>query len=176
MSKHDGSPRSALFSLVPLLSATLLLVTACGLSSSNEDSAFDPELVQEKQRRIAAFDSVVRSVNTDSAYRLWHWTLTAPDAKVGQQKVECEYDRILFANGRAGSMAIARMEDTVFRHVDPELVHRMKVNLKGMSLPSDESVCGPPPSKRAPYWLREWTVYPLPQLPPSATDSAPRRY
>jgi hypothetical protein len=33
--------------------------------------SFDPTLVREQQRRIAAFDSVVRTVKTDSLYRLW---------------------------------------------------------------------------------------------------------
>lgn len=174
MWRPEGSARCGAYFLMQVVGTVLCFVTACGQSSSSDLRSFDPALVQEQQRRIAAFDSVVRSINTDSAYKLWRWTLTAPDAKVGQQKVQCEYDRIGFVYGNAGSIAITRMEDTLWRGVDPELVERMKVNLKGMSLPIDASVCGPHPPKQAPYWLREWTVYPLPQLPPSATDSAPR--
>jgi hypothetical protein len=54
----------------------------------------DPALVQEQRRRIAAFDSVVRLVNTDSAYKLWHATVTAPDIRVAELAVMCEYHRL----------------------------------------------------------------------------------
>jgi hypothetical protein len=62
---------------------------------------FDPALVQKQQRRIAALDSVVRSINTDWARKLWRWAQTLPDAKVGQQQVECEYGRLMQKYGAA---------------------------------------------------------------------------
>ena len=136
---------------------------------------FDPALVQEQQRRIAAYDSVVRTINTDSVYKLWRWSLTLPDPKVGQQQVQCEIDQMMFHYGGAASMAaLRRMEDTLWRGVDPQQIARLRRGLKGMSLPITRAICGPRTTEKAPYWLREWYIYPLPQLPPSPTDSAPR--
>jgi hypothetical protein len=158
-----------------LMSTLLVLGAACGRTPANDDaSRFDTSLVNEQKRRIASFDSVVRSVNTDSAYKLWHWTLTLPNPKIGQQQVECEYGRIEFQYGNAGSYAIRRMEDTVWRNVDGKALEHMRQGLRGESMPVNDALCGGLPEKQAPYWLRSWTVYPLPQLPPSATDSTPR--
>ena len=161
------SCRSVLFTLC-------ISQSACAQMPRNADtSSFDPALVSEQHRRIAMFDSVVRSIDTNSAYKLWHWTVMLSDAKVGQQ-VECEYDCLFFRYGTAAYYAIRRMEDTVWRDGDPAQRSRTRSGLRGESLPVNEKVCGRPPGQRAPYWLREWFIYPLPQLPPSPTDSAPR--
>ncbi len=127
----------------------------------------DPALVREQQRRIAAFDSVVRVVNTDSAYKLWHAMLTAPDIRVTQFAVMCEYQRLSQVYGHASYVALQRMRDTLWRHDDRALVRRMDKRMEGESPAIRGTNCGPPPSKMAPRWLVEWTVYELPKLPPS---------
>lgn len=55
--------------------------------------SFDPALVREQQRRITAYDSVVRAVNTDSAYRLWQATLTAPGQRPSREWDGIDPDR-----------------------------------------------------------------------------------
>ena len=163
-------------SRVQLVTSLLIAGTACGQATPRAEPRFDTALVNEQHRRIAAFDSVVRSINTDSVYKLWHWTLTLPDPKVGAQQVECELDRIGYRYGvPATAAALRRMQDTLWRDVDAGQVARLGRGLKGESLPFERAICGPRRTEEAPYWLREWSVYPLPQLPPSPTDSVPRR-
>ena len=163
-------------SRVRLLAALLLAGTACGQATPRAETRFDTALVNEQRRRIAAFDSVVRSINTDSVYKLWHWSLTLPDPKVGAQQVECEVDRIGYRYGvPATGAALRRMQDTLWRDVDPQQVARLGHGLKGESLPFERAICGPrTTAERAPYWLEKWSIYPLPQLPPSPRDSEPR--
>src|SRR6476661_9961800 len=158
-----------------LLLGLLVAVSACGQAPPRAEAPrFDSALVNEQKRRIAAFDSVVRTINTDPAYHLWQAALIAPNAKVGQQQAECEYGRLMYRYGIAADAAIRRMQDTLWRHADGALVTRFHQNVRGGALEADDKACGPPPPDRAPYWLREWFVYPLPTLPPSATDSTPR--
>lgn len=160
--------------ILQLLAAALLSLNACGQARPRSDvTTFDPALVQEQARRIAAFDSVVRTVNTDSAYKLWHWTLMLPDPKRGELEVECEYFRITRHYGAAGRVAINRMRDTLWRGTDPEQLRRLREGLRGGSLSLSTEACGPFTTSLAPYWLRNWYVYPLPQLPPSPGDSTP---
>jgi hypothetical protein len=128
-------------------------------------------LVKEQQRRIAAFDSVVRLVNTDSAYKLWHAMLTAPDIRKAQLAMMCENAHLSDRYGRAAYVALRRMADTLWRSDDRALVARMDARLEGGSPAIRAETCGPPPEERAPKWLREWWVYDLPKLPPSP-DSA----
>jgi hypothetical protein len=61
-------------------------------------------------------------------YRLWHWTLTAPDARCGEQRLECEYYRIVFAYGNAGSMA-ARVND-----VSPPAGSSFRIGLRASAI------------------------------------------
>jgi hypothetical protein len=159
-----------------LSALTALAVAACGQVSARRDSQTeDPALLAEQHRRIAAFDSVVRTINTDSVYKLWRWSLTLAAPKVGQQQVQCEVDQMMFYYGVPASMAaLRRMQDTLWRGVDPQQVGRLRRGLEGESLPVTSAICGPRTTEKAPYWLREWYIYPLPQLPPSPTDSAPR--
>lgn len=173
----NARPRSSRWTrpIVVVLGVSLLgLGSACRMAPRADAPSADSTLLQEQRRRIALFDSVVRSINTDSAYKLWHWTLTLPDAKVGEQQVGCEYRRLMYRYGIAGYYAITRMEDTLMRGADPDLVRQMHLSLRGESLPGGRKECGPLPAEQAPYWLRKWFVYALPQLPPSPTDSAPR--
>ncbi len=131
----------------------------------------DGALIKEQQRRIAAFDSVVRVVNTDSAYKLWHAMLTAPNIRVTQLAMMCEYHRLSGMYGEAAYVALRRMGDTLWRHDGAAAVGAMHKRMEGESPAMQRDTCGPPPDKRAPRWLVEWTVYELPKLPPSP-DSA----
>ncbi|HUQ46082.1 MAG TPA: hypothetical protein VM033_05490 [Gemmatimonadaceae bacterium] len=152
--------------------ATLLL-TACGQSPKPDaaDPPIDPAIVAEQRRRIAAFDSVVRTVNTDSAYRLWHAMLTSKHPRVEQLAVMCEYERLSYRYGQAAPTAIKLMTDTLFRDSDPSAVARLDAAMVGASPELGSDSCKPLSSQRAPEWLRNWTVYELPKLPPSP-DSA----
>jgi hypothetical protein len=151
----------------------MLAGTACGQAAPRPETRFDTALVNEQQRRIARFDSVVRSINTDSAYRLWQRTLTAPDTKLAQRDVQCEYGRLMARYGiHAAGRAIDKMEDTLWVHADGRLVATMHERLRGASMPIGRGTCGPP-TDRAPYWLQNWQVPDLPRLPPSPTDSTP---
>jgi hypothetical protein len=132
---------------------------------------FDPALVREQQRRVAAFDSVVRIVNTDSLYRLWQAMLTAPDIRATQLLVDCELQRLSYRYGRAAYYATKRMNDTLWKRADPAAVRRMDGRMVGGSPPISRDTCGPRPPVRAPRWLRQWTVYALPDLPPSPDDT-----
>lgn len=138
-----------------------------GPRAESSKPSFDPAIGAEQLRRIAAFDSVVRTVNTDSAYRVWHAMLTSKRIRVDQLKQECEYDRLAYRYGRAAFAALTRMEDTLWRHDDPRVVARMDAALGGASPEIGRETCGPPPAERARQWLREWSVPELPQLPPS---------
>lgn len=133
--------------------------------------SFDPALVQERQRRVAAFDSVVRAVNTDSLYRLWQAMLTAPDIRAAQLHVDCELSQLSYRYGRAAYYATKRMQDTLWKHADPAAVSRMDRRAVGESPPITRGTCGPPPPVRAPRWLRQWEAPPLPALPPSPDDT-----
>lgn len=160
----------------PVIQAVLLSAAACGQAPPRTDRhAFDPALVREQHRRIAAFDSVVRSIDTDSAYSLWHASLTEPDVRLAQLRVLCEYDRISYRYGRAAFVAITRMEDTLWRHADPKLVVQLERNLVGPSPSLGSKTCDPMPSQRAPNWLRDWYVYELPRLPPAPEDTGHTR-
>ena len=155
------------------LLSILLAGSACGPSSRSdaEQKAIDPAIVAEQRRRIAAFDSVVRTVNTDSAYRLWHEMLTSKHPRVEQLAVDCEYDRLSYRYGVAASTAIRRMTDTLFRDTDRRTVARLDAAMAGAGPEMGSETCKPYPTQRAPAWLRNWYVYELPKLPPSP-DSA----
>jgi hypothetical protein len=158
----------------PIILSFLAWAAACGQTPPAK-RAFNPALVKEQQRRIAAFDSVVRSIDTDSAYTLWHASLTEPDVRLAELRVLCEYDRINYRYGRAAFVAITRMEDTLWRHADPKLVVQLERNLVGPSPSLGSKTCDPMPSQRAPNWLRDWYVYELPRLPPAPEDTGHTR-
>jgi hypothetical protein len=133
--------------------------------------SFDPALVRERARRTAAFDSVVRAVNTDSLYNLWQAMLTAPDIRAAQLRVDCELTHLSYRYGLAAYYATKRMQDTLWKHADPAAVNRMDRRAEGSSPSITRGTCGPPPAVRAPRWLRRWEAPPLPALPPSPDDT-----
>jgi hypothetical protein len=162
-------------SRLPLGAVAILLLCAslaCGQAASRDSHAnVDPALRREKQRRIAAYDSVVRSINTDSAYKLWHAMLTAPDIRKAQLAMMCETARLSDRYGQAGFAALERMEDTLWKHDDRGTVARMDKRLVGESPMIGRDSCGEQTDPPAPGWLVKWYVPELPALPPSP-DSA----
>jgi len=128
----------------------------------------DSALVREQKRRIAVYDSVVRSINTDSAYKLWHVMLTASDIRAAQLNMLCEYVRLSKRYGRnAAHDALARMRDTLWKRDDRFAVAQMDRRLEGESLGIGRDTCGDVAIPPAPYWLEHWFVPALPALPPS---------
>ena len=154
MTRPRTAPRS-------ILATLLLAATACGQSPKSDAAKppIDPAIIAEQRRRIAAFDSVVRTVNTDSAYRLWHAMLTSTHPRVEQLAIDCEYDRLSYRYGVAAITAIQRMTDTLFRDSDPRAVARLDGAMAGAGPEMGSETCKPYPSQRAPVWLRNWYVY-----------------
>jgi len=146
---------------------------ACGqaISGSASQRNVDPTLVREQRRRIAAFDSVVRSIKTDSSYRLWHSMLSAPDIRKAQLAMMCEDARLTDVYGKAAVVALDRMLDTLWKRDDSKLVEQMDRRLVGASPRMGRDTCGPRTGSPAPAWLRHWFVPALPELPP-APESA----
>jgi hypothetical protein len=164
-----AAARSWLFVVIALCATQ-----ACAQSAPRPPQLpFDPSLVREQQRRIAAFDSVVRSINTDSAYMAWQAMLTAPDIRQAQLAMMCANANLDDRYGEAAFVALRRMEDTLWKHADRQLVARMDRRLVGESPGIGRDTCGPQPNPRAPDWLVHWYVPALPDLPPSP-DSIPR--
>ena len=155
-----------------LAGVAVLVVTfgiACGprVRSARRATDFDPALVRERDRRIAAFDSVVRIVNTDSAFKLWHAMLTAPEIRLAQLAMMCEYGRLGNLYGEAGSVALERMQDTLWTHANRRMVSDMSRRLQGESPKIGRDTCGERTGPAAPRWLRKWYVPALPELPPA---------
>jgi hypothetical protein len=165
----------ARIALIAVCASSLVAGAACAQPQPRPAKPpIDPAVVKEQKRRIAAFDSVVRLVNTDSAFQLWHAMLTAPDIRTAQLAMMCENSRLSGINGRAAYVALDRMADTLWKRDDPALVSRMDKRLVGASPAMTSTSCGSPRERTAPKWLREWTVYELPKLPPSPDSIGPR--
>jgi len=150
---------------------------ACGqgMPAPSSRTVAKSALAREQRRRIAAYDSVVHTVNTDSAFKLWHAMLTAPDIRKAQLAMMCEYARLGDRYGNAGAVALRHMLDTLWKRDDPRVVDRMDRRLVGESPGIGRDTCGPPSGPMAPAWLEHWYVPVLPQLPPSPDSArAPR--
>ena len=145
-----GSPIRAFVLIVLALGAAL----ACAAPSRGQRSSLDTTLLKQQAQRRASFDSVVRLVNTDSAYKLWHAMLTAPDIRTAQLAMQCEYRRLTHRYGAAADRAIYRMSDTLWKHDDPQQVNAMKRRLEGASPPIGRNTCGTVGLPAAPEWLR----------------------
>ena len=159
-------------SLNLIAAAILIAATSCARSDSQQ---FDPKLVKEYNRRIAAYDSVVRSINTDTVYGLWRALLVADDPQAALMRVQCAYARLEYRYGaNAVFDADKRMRDTLWRGVSREALARMTASVADVDHSMGRGTCDPMPTEHAPKWLVDWTIYPLPQLPPSATDSSSR--
>lgn len=164
------SSHSRASAICGLVMPLLLAGFACGQPPAHNASrtGADSALVREQGRRLAAYDSVVRSINTDSAYKLWHVMLTASDIRTAQLDMLCEYLRLSKRYGRnAAHDALARMRDTLWKHDDGRRVRDMDKRLAGESPMIGRNTCGPQSDPPAPNWLAHWYVPALPALPPS---------
>jgi len=136
------------------LAVALGSTSACATPSGARSTSAATSHTQEQQLRRAAFDSVVRLVNTDSAYKLWHAMLTAPDIRAAQLAMDCEYQRLSHRYGAAGLRAIKKMSDTLWKHDDPQQVSAMRRRLEGGSPPIGRYTCGTDSLPAAPEWLQ----------------------
>ena len=93
-------------------------------------------------RDSAVVDSVARTINTDSLFRLTRALLHTTDAVAAQQKIECEKARIASQFGTVPAMrAINRMGDTSWSAAE-----RVRVNAlfaEGGMVFVNRKVCGP---------------------------------
>jgi hypothetical protein len=70
-------------------------------------------------RDSLTIDSVARTINTDSTYRLWHRMLSMEHPETLFPQLDCERDRIMRHYGyRPAALAFKRMDDTLMRSVD----------------------------------------------------------
>ena len=140
----------------PLVLIALIVgaTVSCAAPSRGQRSSGDTALLRQQAQRRAAFDSVVHLVNTDSAYKLWHAMLTAPDIRAAQLAMQCEYRRLTYQYGAAADRAINRMSDTLWKHDDPQQVNAMKRRLEGGSPPIGRNTCGTAGLPAAPEWLQ----------------------
>jgi len=137
---------------------TVGAAVSCAAPSKGQSSSSDADLLGQQAQRRAAFDSVVRLVNTDSAYKLWHAMLTAPDIRAAQLATDCEQQRLSHRYGAAGLRAVRRMSDTLWKHDDPHQVSAMRRRLEGGSPPIGRYTCVTDSLPAAPAWLQ---LYPL---------------
>ena len=87
--------------------------------------AYSHEL-DEWTRDSLTIDSIARTINTDSTYRLWHRMLGMEHPEMLFPQIDCERDRILRHYGeRPGAVAFKRMDDTLMRSVDRSVTKAM---------------------------------------------------
>jgi Ni/Co efflux regulator RcnB len=80
-------------------------------------------------------DSISRTVDTDSLYRLYHRMLVAPDPVPIMLLVNCEAGRLTWQYGTIpGMAAIGRMEDTLWRPAERDATNRMWEKIHNMSV------------------------------------------
>lgn len=102
--------------------------------------------VEVWQRDSVVIDSLAALVRTDSLFRLSRAMLAAESPARLFAEVVCERWRLAWRHGaRPASLAIGRMEDTVFRRDDETLVARMWSRVdRGAVVSLDQRRCGEP--------------------------------
>jgi hypothetical protein len=86
-------------------------------------------------RDAVVIDSISRTINTDSMYRLIRAQLRADNPVPLQGAIDCEMGRLNWVYGtNATSDAFQRMVDTVFRPSDAADKKRVDTRLSGMSV------------------------------------------
>jgi len=143
---------------VPLICG--LAITGCG-----EEPPYYDGTVAEWQRDSAMVDSLSRLVPTDSLYAAWRAVLVAQDLQAAHQRIACNATELRLRYGtHPAALAIERMEDTLWRGVDPELIRAHDARVpKAMELSVDEA-CGFPGH----LWLQN-------SMPEAANRVDPRR-
>lgn len=143
----------------PHLLAGLLAIGACGTgwSAASRDVAASAgpwpadsvrwaRDLEVWRRDSAVIDSLAGAVRTDSLFRLSRAMLAAASPGALYGELVCERWRLAWRHGsRPASLAIARMEDTVWRGVDESDVARLTARLeRGATVALDRARCGEP--------------------------------
>jgi hypothetical protein len=113
-------------------------------------------------------DSISRTVDTDSLYRLYHRMLVAPDPVPIMLLVNCERFRLTWVYaGLPAIAAMTRMEDTLWRQNERDVANRMWDRIRNMSVDqmanqgTSRSKCG----IRAPRMPRSYNGTDLDAIP-----------
>jgi hypothetical protein len=98
------------------------------------------------RRDSAVVDSVSRTVDTDSLYRLYRALLTADDPAVAYEEIACEAWRIERRyHERPANAAVRRMLDTVWRSGDADALRELNGRFPApKQVRIEHSVCGYP--------------------------------
>ena len=90
-------------------------------------------------------DSIVRTVRTDSLYRLYRAMLYAADPTPIYQEVFCEGSRLSDRHGiRASTIAKKRMQDTLWKHGEERLYNSIYTRMPSTYMFTvSDSTCGP---------------------------------
>lgn len=94
-------------------------------------------------RDSVVIDSIARTINTDSLYHLEHSMLLTGDRRLPQEAA-CEEFRLAWRHGgNAALVAMKRMEDTIWRGIEPESVLAMQRRVgPGQFVTMSRHVCG----------------------------------
>ena len=119
----------------------LIAVTGVAVASSAGDEAHAPDADEIYRVELASYekalaewrrdslvvDSVSRTIDTDSLYRLHRQLLTAEDPAAAYKEIACEGWRIKRRyHERPTNAAVRRMTDTVWRPADAEALRQLK--------------------------------------------------
>ena len=127
----------------------LALLAACPGSSRTDSVAYEQQLAAWL-RDSAVIDSIARTIDTDSLYRVHRSALTADNPEPVYQQIACEGDRLYIRHGTiAAELAIARMRDTLWKPGEEDEVRRMRARLPRVVELSTEH-CQPYTGPKAP--------------------------
>lgn len=143
----------------------LVLISAAATVNCHEAPPLYYGTVAEWQRDSAFVDSLSHRVPTDSLYTAWHAALVAEDLQAAHQRITCIHVELGLRHGTYPTeLAIERMNDTLWKGVDPELIRAHNARAPAaMDLSVDEA-CGFPSH----LWLRD-------SVPEVANQVDPRR-
>jgi hypothetical protein len=133
---------------VRLVGLLLLLLSSAGAAcqhNADRSTPPSPEWLRDSTKYVAdsakfvhdsvVRDSISRTVNTDSLYRLYRRMLAAADPVPVMAMVGCELGRLTWTHGGLpGLAAVTRMEDTLWRHDERDSVKRMWARVSNMSV------------------------------------------
>jgi hypothetical protein len=112
-----------------------------------QDSARYATVLTKWVRDSVVRDSISRTINTDSLYRLYHRMLHAADPVPVLFRVTCEADRLLWTyGGIPGTAALKRMSDTLYAPDEVEAAKQVMLRLQRMS-PQELATTGTSPAR-----------------------------
>lgn len=101
----------------------------------SQDSAAYVRASAKWVRDSVVRDSISRTINTDSLYRLYHRMLNATDPVPVMLLVNCERGRLTWTYGLEPALhALQRMQDTLWRAGERGLASRMWDRIQNMSV------------------------------------------